>query len=125
MNNAPELLGDTPLHVVHIISGLGQGGAEAVLYRLLTAPTQTDHHSVISMGGLGVFGPKLKAEGVQVYDLNMQGPTGVIKGLWNSYHLLRKLRPDVVQTWMYHADFLGGIIARIAGIKAVSWGVRH
>lgn len=113
------------LDVVHIISGLGHGGAETVLYRLLTASMQGDRHCVISMGEPGVFGPKLEAAGVRVYSLHMRGVPGVVGGLWRLYRLLRQLRPDVVQTWMYHADLVGGVVARLAGIKAIAWGVRN
>lgn len=37
---------------------------------------------------------------------------------------LKKQQPDIVQTWMYHADFLGGLAARSLGIKNIIWGVR-
>ncbi len=114
-----------PLHVAHIISGLGHGGAETVLHRLLTAPVQQDRHCVISMGDEGVFGPRLRAAGVAVYTLDMKTPAGALKGLWRMYWLLRTLRPDVVQTWMYHADLIGGLAARLAGIKAIAWGIRN
>lgn len=114
-----------PLRVVHIISGLGLGGAETVLHRLITAPGQRDGHYVISMGDEGVFGPRLREAGIPVHALNMGGPAGVVRGLWRLHGLLRELNPDVVQTWMYHADFIGGIVARLAGIKAVSWGIRN
>ncbi|PLC52695.1 glycosyl transferase [Pollutimonas nitritireducens] len=114
-----------PLHVVHIISGLGHGGAETVLHRLLTAPIQSDRHCVISMGDAGVFGPRLRAAGIAVYTLDMKSPVGAVKGLWRMHQLLRQLRPDVVQTWMYHADLIGGVVARLAGIEAVSWGIRN
>jgi glycosyltransferase involved in cell wall biosynthesis len=114
-----------PLLVVHIISGLGQGGAETVLHRLLTAPTQGDRHEVISMGEDGVFGPRLRDAGIPVHTLGMGSPLGMAKGLWRLFRLLRERKPDVVQTWMYHADLIGGVVARLAGIKAVSWGIRN
>jgi len=116
---------EAPLQVVHIISGLGLGGAETVLHRLLSAPTQPDRHQVISMGGPGVFGPRLLEAGIPVHTLHMDSPAGMLKGAWRMYRLLRELNPDVVQTWMYHADLIGGIVARLAGIKAVSWGIRN
>lgn len=111
--------------VVHIISGLGQGGAETVLYRLVTAPQAHIHHIVISMGDLDVFGPRLVELGIEVHALKMKGPVGFTRGLWRLRQLLKQLQPDVVQTWMYHADLIGGVVARSAGIKSVAWGVRN
>lgn len=114
-----------PMRIVHVISGLGQGGAETVMHRLIVADKDTNEHCVISMGSEGVFGPRLRAEGIPVHTLEMRGAAGMAKGVWRLYGLLRRLRPDVVQTWMYHADFIGGLAARLAGIKAVSWGIRN
>lgn len=113
------------LRVVHIISGLGQGGAETVLHRLVTAPDRDTEHIVISMGDEGVFGPRLRAAGIVVYTLDMHGASGTLKGLRRLYTLLQSLAPDVVQTWMYHADLVGGVMARLAGVRAVSWGIRN
>lgn len=122
MSSAPTV---PPLRVVHIISGLGHGGAETVLHRLVTAPTQAGEHIVISMGDEGVFGPRLREAGIPVHTLGMHGLTASIRGLGRMHALLRRLRPDVVQTWMYHADLVGGAVARLAGIPAVSWGIRN
>lgn len=115
----------TPSTVVHIISGLGQGGAETVLYRLTTAPTQTHHNIVISLGKADVFGPKLEAAGVTVHCLGMKGPLAFVRGLFRLRTLLKQLQPDVVQTWMYHSDLLGGLMARAVGIKNVVWCIRN
>ncbi len=113
------------LHVLHVISGLLHGGAETVLQRLVTADRDRVRHQVVSMRGFGVIGPSLQAAGIEVIDLEMRGVAGSLRGLWRLYRLLRRQRPDVVQTWMYHADLLGGLIARLAGVRAVSWGLRN
>ena len=119
--SAPE----PSLHVVHIISGLGQGGAETVLHRLITAPAQIYRHTVISLTDPGVFGPRLQLAGIKVIALGMPPGRLSLSGLARLHRLLREIKPDVVQTWMYHADLIGGVMARMAGIRAVAWGVRN
>ncbi|GHY57131.1 glycosyltransferase [Vibrio cholerae] len=110
--------------IIHIITGLSDGGAEAVLYRLCHHDKE-NQHIVISLMDKGKYGPLLEDMGVQVYCLNM--PAGKIRfsALIKLYKLIRQLKPDVVQTWMYHADLIGGVIARLAGVKNIVWGVHH
>lgn len=110
--------------IVHIIADLDDGGAEAVLYRLATNDNALKH-CVISLMDIGKYGPLLLQEGVEVYCVNMPQGRVTLKGLWFLWKRLRALRPSVVQTWMYHADLIGGVVARLAGIKTVCWGVHH
>ena len=111
------------MRILHIITGLGNGGAEGVLYRLVTNDKRNTHH-VISMMDSGLYGERLIAKGIPVYTLNMCLGPAMIKGLFKLYQLIRTINPNVVQTWMYHADFIGGIVARLAGKRVVIWGVR-
>src|SRR5581483_4094369 len=45
-------------------------------------------------------------------------------GVFRVRRLVRSTRPDVVQTWLYHADLIGGLAARSLRIPVV-WGVRQ
>jgi glycosyltransferase involved in cell wall biosynthesis len=112
------------MHVVHVITGLGGGGAEGTLYRLVENDAG-NRHTVISLIDGGKYGPLLEKSGHAVYSLGMVRGRPSLGATFRLFRLLRALAPDVVQTWMYHADLLGGLAARFAGIKRVSWGIRH
>ena len=94
------------MRVLHIITGLNDGGAEGVLYRLITHD-QENEHGVVSLTGAGKYGPLLRAAGVPVWTLEMPRGRLTMRGLLTLWRLLRTQRPDVVQTWMYHADLVG------------------
>lgn len=113
------------LQVLHVITDLDRGGAETVLYRLLLNTTENIHqrHVVVSLRDRGFFGDKLEAVGVPVYSLGMGGALNFPGALYQLVKLMRSLRPDIVQTWLYHADLLGGFAAQFCGKPPVIWGV--
>jgi len=110
--------------ILHIITGLGDGGAEAVLYRLCKQD-QTARHKVISLTGAGKYGPLLEASGTSVLCLDMPRGRVTVSGFLRLWRDIRADRPDVVQTWMYHSDLLGGAAARLAGLSNICWGIHH
>jgi hypothetical protein len=44
--------------------------------------------------------------------------------IWQLYRLFRAERPDVLQTWLYHADFFGLLIGKAARIPSIAWNIR-
>lgn len=110
--------------IVHVITGLNDGGAEAVLFRLCTAD-RSNQHKVISLMDSGKYGPLLEDNGVEVMSVGMTRGRLTLSGLWRIWRELRNTQCDVVQTWMYHADLFGGVAARLAGIRNVCWGTHH
>ena len=116
--------------IIHIITGLGDGGAEAVLYRLSTSDKE-NCHKVISLMDGGKYGVLLKEAGVDVECLNMPAGSltpGGLKLLWQLLRNEKKVHAGTdmaVQTWMYHGDLVGGLVARTSGIKNIVWGIHH
>ena len=114
------------MKILHIIIGLNVGGAEMMLKRLVESHhgNRAYRHIVVSLTDMGKLGEQIQSKGVEVYSLGMRSVFGTPLVLWRLVHLIRKSRPDIVQTWMYHADLLGGLAARLAGNRHVIWGIR-
>lgn len=112
--------------LVHIITGLDAGGAEVMLAQLLRGMNrELFSNEVISLTNIGPIGTELRDSGFKVTSLGMRrglpSPLGVLK----LFFLLGKSSPDLALTWMYHADLIGGTVARLCGIDKLCWNVRH
>lgn len=110
--------------IVHIITSLTDGGAENCLYNIVRTDTQF-RHVVISLVNAGKYREKLKHENIELHCLAMNSFLGIFFSLGKLYFILRCLKPNLVQTWMYHADLIGGIVAYIARVPKIVWGIRH
>lgn len=114
------------IRVTHVINGLKRGGAESVLARLVT---RLDRHAienrVISLTGHGPIGTELgdTVVPVSVLDFSRSLSSAAQCGRW--VKTIRNGAPDIVQSWMYHADEIGGLAARLAGSAPVIWNLRQ
>jgi glycosyltransferase involved in cell wall biosynthesis len=114
------------IKVVHIITGLAIGGTELMLLKLLAAMDREKFAChVISLTNQGVVGDKIQALGISVVTMGMKNGIPDPIGFTRLLSTLKKLQPDVVQTWLYHADLLGGLAAKYLGIKNVVWNIRQ
>jgi len=116
----------TQIRVLHIISGLGSGGAEWMLYRLLRASDDGRNlQHVVSLTDTEPMGCRIRDLGVRVDALRLSPEHPNPLGLFRLASHIRRFRPDVIQTWMYHADLAGGVAAKFAGRVPVVWGIHH
>ena len=116
----------SPHRLVHVITSLDRHGAQVMLYELIKATDPCRFRSaVISLSAPGPLHSLIADLGVPVYSLGMSGGRPSLVGLMRLARRLRALRPELVQTWMYHADLLGGLTARLATSAPVVWGLHN
>lgn len=73
----------------------------------------------------GAFGARLRAAGIPVYALGMARGSVSIGAAAALVRRLRALRPDVLQTWMYHANLLGALAKVPAGGMSLVWNIQN
>ena len=112
--------------LLFIITGLSTGGAETMLLKILQHIDRSKFTAtVISLTTKGDLGQQINKLNIPVIALGMRP---ALPNPWLFFRLvriIRRFRPDILQTWLYHADLIGGLAARVAGVSAVVWGVRH
>ena len=111
--------------IVHLITGLETGGAERMLARLATGLDRERHRSiVVSMTGPAIVGQSLTSAGIELHTLDMRRGVADLRGVTRLARILRELQPDILQTWLYHADLLGTVAQLLGPPCALSWNVQ-
>lgn len=119
---------DKPLSILHLISNLGPAGAEMMLAKVLSRLDRARFTarviSLIDYGPTSVS-KTITGLGIPIQYLGMREGRPSLVALLKLVRLLRDDPPDVIQTWMYHSDLIGGIAAKLAGGIPVLWGIRQ
>lgn len=109
--------------ILHIITGLGSGGAENMLYKLLKySDKERYYHEVLSLMDEGVYGKKIEELGIRVHYLKLN-KTNAIVALFKGKKISAEF--DIIDTWLYHADLFGFILSKINSNKKLIWNIRQ
>ncbi|MBP6012301.1 MAG: glycosyltransferase [Alphaproteobacteria bacterium] len=113
------------MRIVHVITGLDTGGAETMLHKIVGATRSEARHAVISLASIGPVGQRLVADGVDVHALGMSPGRISLRGVLDLAGKIQTLKPDVVQTWMYHANLATAVVKLLARRSwTLNWSVR-
>jgi glycosyltransferase involved in cell wall biosynthesis len=117
-------LPDSSRRVAFCITELDAGGAERALVQIVTRlDRQHWTPQVYCLAGPGELVAVLESAGITVECLNARSKwdVGVVGRLATS---LRQFGPDVLQTFLFHANMIGRLAARRARVPVVVSGVR-
>ena len=126
----PVAESSTPLHVTFCITELNVGGAERCLVELAIRLDRERFAPSVAclgprpIGNAGALAAKLDAAGVPVHYFNARGPASAPRVLWQLRRQWRADRPDIVQTFLWHANVLGGTVAAGPTVSPIVTGVR-
>src|SRR6267142_2809468 len=113
------------IQIMHVITDLDVGGAETMLFKLLSGRSAEFAPLVVSLKPPGVMGPRIEAAGVPVYSLGLRRALSNPFGALSMIRLVRRIQPALIQGWMPH----GNMMATLAGLFSrnpvpVLWNIR-
>jgi glycosyltransferase involved in cell wall biosynthesis len=115
-----------PQPILHVITSLNLGGAETMMVQVLehTDRTRFTPH-VVSLRPEAPLADRVRRAGIEPHFLDMRSYAQMPAALAKLKRIMREVRPALVQTWMYHADLLGGIAARsLTPRPPVVWNIQ-
>ncbi len=116
----PAAARNAPIRVLHLITELSSGGAQTLLRDLTTLldGERYAHRVACLYQGDTPLARELAGRGVPVTDLRLSG-RWPFPALWRLYRLLRRERPQIVHGWLFHANLVVRLVARLAGVPVV------
>lgn len=106
--------------VLHVISGLSQGGAETMLIKLARQQRASEFPPAVATLEDGPMRVEIETLGIPVYVL----PINKLRQPFALAALIRQLRPALIHSWLYRADLTSGLsLLPISQVKLI-WSVR-
>jgi len=109
-----------------MITTLSSGGAESMLVKLIqkSSRNQQYQHCVVSLTDEGIYAKKLVEMGIPVFCLHLSKKNMNPIAFFKLKSFIDKFKPHVLQTWLYHADFLGMLIKIVVRYPILLWNIR-
>ncbi|MBI04981.1 MAG: hypothetical protein CMI96_04100 [Pelagibacteraceae bacterium] len=108
------------MKIVHIIAGLNEGGAEKALIRLAEQDL-SNQHTILSFLDIENNNVFKSEKNVKIISLGIKNKYLDLYKIFKITFYLNKIKPDIVQTWMYYANFIGGLVAYFSGFRDIIW----
>ena len=121
----------SPVRVDYLITGTGTGGAEKILFELVTrlCPEKFSPR-VISMKKIGRTGKKIQEAGVEVVSLGLPEKTDLKYVFFLLFAVVKLVllivsdRPKILHSWLFQANIAGRFAAKLCGVPINISGMR-
>ena len=110
------------MKICHLITGLENGGAEAVLHRLVLGDNE-NKHIIISLKDLGFYGPNLLKNNIEVYCINFSS-FSLFKFI-KLLKIIKEIKPGILHCWMYHSNLIGALLSFFLKNTKLYWSIHN
>jgi glycosyltransferase involved in cell wall biosynthesis len=119
--------GGDQVKVLHIINDLSIGGAEMMLYKLLSGMSEERFYPVVlSLVDRGQLRERIEALGIPIYSARIDPELPTPAALWRLIRAVRQVKPDLIQGWMSHGNLAAQLLAAVAAPRSrVLWNIRQ
>lgn len=113
------------MKILHIIVGLGNGGAENTLLKVCSSKKTQFSHEVISLTKNLELLSNFKKKGIKVNFLNFNKRSLNIFQFYKFFKIINQVNTKYICSWMYHACLLTILINFFFKKKKIIWLIRH
>ena len=124
MSNLANKKKDSNNRIIFISPDINSGGSENILFNIAKTKSKKDI-LLISLTDVGYYGSILRKKGYKIYALNMKKNFFLIHKILYLLIIIIRFKPRIVHTWLYHANLIGGIAAKLVGVKKIYWTIHH
>ena len=125
---------NSPLRVLHVTTGMGEGGAEAMMSRLIMhSDPAIVRHSLLALSHQGPLWEPTRRHCEAALNLRLEKPFAALPKIASLRSFVRGSQPDVVHGWMYHGNLAAAWLRRwlapkaslVLGIRQSLYDIRH
>ena len=114
------------MKIVHVINSLETGGAEMMLLKLLQSGIYENYNVlIIVLSKKNTLSENIKKLGFNVEHLNFSKNIFLIFELIKFYKKIKFFSPNIVHSWLYHANLITALTCYLLKIKGVIWSIRQ
>lgn len=115
------------IKILHVITTLERGGAQRVLFDLIKNNLDKKIiHIVICLSIETKYTSVFRSNGIKVFHLN---GLNIIQSIGILFKLVKKIleiRPDLINSWLYHSDLLASIATLLVPKSIpIIWSIHH
>ena len=108
------------IKIVHLITSLEVGGAQhGLLLGLPRFDADRYEHVICSIMARMQMAPLFRQAGIEVHTLGLRQKTDLLAVTLRLRSLLKRLRPDILHTYLLHGNVLGRIVGRLVGVHGI------